>query len=105
MARSTQHRFAAAALAIAAVSLTAPGAQAFTQENLNANGSGNSRFADPDDQVKNFGQGSQPFGPNGPTLQFGAGAGAGPQPFNRYQGFAPPPPPPQPYARPPGNGD
>ena len=44
-------------------------------ENLSANPDGNSRFADPDDQVKNFGQSAQPFGGNGPTVQFGAGQG------------------------------
>ena len=44
-------------------------------ENLSANPDGNSRFADPDDQVKNFGQSAQPFGENGPTVQFGAGQG------------------------------
>lgn len=72
--RSTQLCFAAA-LAIAVVALTSPSARAFTMENLSANPDGNSRFADPDDQVKNFGQSAQPFGENGPTVQFGAGQG------------------------------
>ncbi len=37
MLRSTQLHFAAAALAIAVVSLTGPSAQAFTMESLSAN--------------------------------------------------------------------
>ena len=72
--RSTQLCFAAA-LAIVVVALTSPSARAFTMENLSANPDSNSRFADPDDQVKNFGQSAQPFGENGPTVQFGAGQG------------------------------
>src|SRR5208283_5513221 len=72
--RSTQLGFAAA-LAIVVVALTSPSARAFSMENLSANPDGNSRFADPDDQVKNFGQSAQPFGESGPTVQFGAGQG------------------------------
>ncbi|HXW42969.1 MAG TPA: hypothetical protein VEK75_17300 [Xanthobacteraceae bacterium] len=103
--RSTHFRFAAAALAMAVVSLTGPSARAFTMENLNGSADANSRFADPDEQVKKFGQGSQPFGPGGPTVQFNTQPGyVGP--FNRMPGagFASPQPP-QPYARPLGNGD
>jgi hypothetical protein len=106
--RSTQLHFAALALAIAAISLAAPAARAFTQENFNASVGGNSRFADPDDQVKNFGQGAQPFGPGGPTVQFGAQQGQpfSPfSPFNRYQGGNNYGPPPDPYSRPLGNGN
>jgi hypothetical protein len=107
MLRSTQLHFAAAALAIAAVSLTAAAALAFTQENLNTSGYG-SRFADPDDQVKNFGQGTTPFGRNGPVVQFGAQQGAGSfspfSPFSRFQGGGNVPTP-EPYARPLGNGN
>ena len=72
--RSTQLGFAAA-LAIVVVALTSLSARAFSMENLSANPDGNSRFADPDDQVKNFGQSAQPFGESGPTVQFGAGQG------------------------------
>jgi len=72
--RSTQLGFAAA-LAIVVVALTSLSARTFTMENLSANPDGNSRFADPDDQVKNFGQSAQPFGESGPTVQFGAGQG------------------------------
>ncbi len=98
----------AAALAVAAVALTNPSARAFTMENLSANPDGNSRFADPDDQVKNFGQSAQPFGENGPSVQFGAGQGPvggfGGIPFG-FQGGANPAPP-DPYGpRSLGNND
>jgi hypothetical protein len=99
--------FAALALGIAAIALTAPPARAFTQENLSAS-QGGSTFADPDDRVKNFGQGgTQLFGPNGPTVQFGAQQGPGYSPysqFNRFQGNGYNNPPPNPYAMPLGNG-
>jgi len=98
----------AAALAVATVALTNPSARAFTMESLSANPDGNSRFADPDDQVKNFGQSAQPFGENGPSVQFGAGQGAvggfGGIPFG-FQGGANPAPP-DPYGpRSLGNND
>ena len=104
--RLTQLYFAAAALAIAAVTVSGPAAHAFSQENLNVSGDGNSRFADPDDRVKNFGQGAHMFGPNGPTVQFGAQQGTY-SPFNRFNGYngMNSGPPPEPYARPLGNGD
>jgi hypothetical protein len=94
--RLTQLRFAAAALFAAAVAFTAssmavPSARAFTMENLSTNGGNTTRFADPNDRVKNFeSQGSRPFGQNGPIVQFGAGAG---QPYSRPfgHGYAPPP--------------
>lgn len=98
--RLTQLHFAAVAMAIAAVSLSGASARAFTMENLGTtNADGSSRYADPDDQVKNFGQGAQPFGQNGPLVQFGAG------PYTRYPGSLNSSPPPQPYAQPLGNGD
>jgi len=108
MLRLTQLHFAAVVLAIAVVSVTAPAARAFTQENLSVSGNGNSRFADPDDQVKNFGQGAQPFGPGGPVVQFGAQQGQpySPfSPFNHFQGGLNSGPPPDPYSRPLGNGN
>ena len=94
--RLTQFRFAAVALFAAAVafiasSVAVPSAHAFTMENLSTNGGNTTRFADPNDRVKNFdSQGSRPFGPNGPVVQFGAGAG---QPYSRpfSHGYAPPP--------------
>ena len=98
-------RFTTLALfAVIAVSLTAVSARAFTQENLSVGGS-NSAFADPDDQVKNFGHGAQPFGPNGPVVQFGAHQGTL-TPFGRFQGSGfNNAPAPDPYSRPPGNGN
>jgi hypothetical protein len=100
--RLTQLRFAAAAFlavspAIAVVSLTGTSAHAFTMETLSTGGN-STRFADPDDRVKNFGQGSQafgqgaqPFGENGPIVQFGAGQSPY-HPFGPRSGFMPPQP-------------
>jgi hypothetical protein len=92
MFRLTQFLFAAAALwALALVSLTSHTAQAFTTENLRVNGDGGSRYADPDDRVKNSGQGQgyQPFGPGGPTVQFNQGQSA--RPSGGPRGYVPPP--------------
>ena len=91
--RLMQLRFAATALvaaaaAFAASSVAVPSARAFTMENLSTNGGNTTRFADPNDRVKNFeSQGSRPFGQNGPIVQFGAGQ------YNRpfSHGYAPPP--------------
>jgi hypothetical protein len=103
MLRLMQLHLAAVALAIAAVAAAAP-ARAFTQENLSA-GQGGQNFADPDDQVKNFGQGAMPFGNHGPVVQFGVQQGPGVYtPFNHFQGNSEAPPP-LPYSRPLGNGD
>jgi len=102
MPKSTLVRFATFALfAWAAVSLTTAAARAFSQENLNINGVGNSRFADPDSQGSNLGRGAQPFGPNGPSVQFGAHQG-GLTPFGRSQGSGSNAPPPD-YSKPLGN--
>lgn len=101
--RSTHLHVAAVAVAVATISLAWTPARAFTLETVSPSASG-SNFADPDDQVKNFGRGYQ-FGSGGPVLQFGAQPQ---QPFGRFgpgAGFAPTPTPPEPYARPPGNGD
>src|SRR5215468_9081772 len=91
--RLTQLGFAAlalcaAALALAASSVAVSPARAFTMENLSVNGGNTTRFADPNDRVKNFeSQGSRPFGQNGPVVQFGGGQ------YNRpfTHGYAPPP--------------
>jgi hypothetical protein len=95
--RLTQLRFAmlavfAAATTLAASSVAVSSARAFTMENLSTNGGNTTRFADPNDRVKNFNsQGSHPFGENGPAVQFGAGPGSSPyRPFNH--GYAPPQP-------------
>ena len=95
--RSMQLCFAAA-LAVAALVFSNPAARALTMENLSANPDGNSRFADPDDQVKNFGQSAQPFGQNGPSVQFGVGegpvSGFRGRPFGFQGGSGPTPPDP-----------
>jgi len=102
--RLTQLRVAAVACgAVAVVSLTAPCAHAFTMETLSTGGN-STRFADPDERYKNFGQGTQPFGPNGPSVQFNAGSGGNAgsgegqgtlvRPFGGPRGgfYGPPPP-------------
>lgn len=100
--RSTLLYSATLALAIATLSLAGPSAQAFTFENQGgSNADGSSRFADPDNQVKNFGNGMQ-LGQGGPFLQFGAQSQQG---FGRFNSFGSTPTPPDPYSRPLGNGD
>ncbi len=92
MLRLTQLQFAGFALfAFAAVLLTAQSAQAFTTENLRTGSDGTSRYADPDDQVKNLGQsqGYQPLGPNGPSVQFNQGPSSLSRPFGP-RSYAPP---------------
>ena len=78
MLRLMQLRLAAAGLFAAGIlSLTVASAWAFSQETLSPNsGGGNYNFGDPDKQIadpdnSNSGQGTRPFGSNGPTLQFG----------------------------------
>ena len=106
MLRLMQVQFATLPLfAVAAVSLTATSAWAFTQENLSTTGVGSSTFADPDNPARNFGRGARPFGPNGPVVQFGAQQGPL-TPFGRFQGSGfNNAPPPDPYSRPLGNGN
>jgi hypothetical protein len=72
MFRSGRLRFVAIVLfAVAAASLTAASARAFSQGNGGTSGGGNSTFADPDEQVNIFGfgfdQAAQPSGLNGPV--------------------------------------
>ena len=92
--RLTQLRFAtlavfAVAMALVASSIAASSARAFTMENMSTNGGNTTRFADPNDRVKNFeSQGSRPFGQNGPVVNFGSGQSY--RPF--AHGYAPPPP-------------
>ncbi|MGA3139968.1 MAG: hypothetical protein ABSD09_13965 [Xanthobacteraceae bacterium] len=93
--RSIQLRIAAAILALGAIALAGPSARAFTMENLSAGSDANSRYADPDGQVKN---GMTLFGQNGPTVQFGAGSAYSPLNRTPYSGFAPSQPPPEPYS-------
>jgi hypothetical protein len=86
MFQLTQLRLTACALfAVAAVLLTAASVQAFTLEDLRAGGGGNSNFADSDNQISNFDRGAQPFGPNGPVVQFGVQQGPSTS-FSRFRG-------------------
>ena len=89
-----------AALAITAGSLGAPSAWAFSTENLNVSGA-NSRYTDPDSQIKD-GQGIA--GPAGSTMHFGTGSALSPY-RNNFGGSNSNNPPPQPYAMPPGFGN
>jgi hypothetical protein len=100
MLRLMQLRFVAVALlAAAVVSLTAASAWAFTQETVQPGGDGHSTFTDPDSQFTNSGQGAQPFGPNGPVVQFGVHQGPL-TPFTGFQGNDNNASPPDPYFRP-----
>jgi len=61
------------------LSFSAASAWAFSRETVSPDG-GNYSFGDPDKQVtnpdnSNSGQGSRPFGSNGPTVQFGVQQG------------------------------
>lgn len=105
--RSTHLGLAAFAVAIAALALADSPARAFTFETIGPNGNGGQQFADPDDQVKNFGGGgTQPFGPGGPTVHFGAQQGPFGGSFNRFQGGGANSVPPDPYGpRSLGNND
>jgi hypothetical protein len=100
MLRLMQLRLAAAALfTTAAVSLTAPSASAFTQENVRPDANGNYTFTEPNNQITNSSQGAHPFGSNGPTVQFGIQQGPA-SPFGRSQGNDYNGSPPDPYYRP-----
>jgi hypothetical protein len=68
MLRSTQARIAVTLVfAVAAVSLAAVSAHAFSQESGGSGGGENATFSDPDEQVNIFGQGAEPqaFGSSG----------------------------------------
>ena len=73
---------AAVAVVFVTIPLTAHTARAFTINTESATDAyGNARFADPDEQVQNFGRGASLFGQGGPSVQFG-----GPGPFDRAPG-------------------
>jgi hypothetical protein len=73
---------AAVAIVFVTIPLTGHTARAFTIDTESATDAyGNARFADPDEQVQNFGRGGSLFGQGGPSVQFGA-----PAPFDRAQG-------------------
>ncbi len=100
MLRLMQLRLAAATLfTAAAVSLTAPSASAFTQENVRPDANGNYTFTEPNNQITNSSQGVRPFGSNGPTVQFGIQQRPV-SPFGRSQGNDYNGSPPDPYYRP-----
>jgi hypothetical protein len=92
--RLMQLRFATAALlatvaVFSASSVAVSPAHAFTMESLSTNGGNTTRFADPDERVKNFeSQGARPFGQNGPIVQFNAGQSS---PRSSFRGYQPPP--------------
>ena len=66
-------RLAAVAVVFANILLIGHTAQAFTIDTQSASDAdGNARFADPDEQVQNFGHGGSLFGQRGPSVQFGA---------------------------------
>ena len=104
--RLTHLHVAAVAVAVATISLAGTPARAFSLETVSPSANG-SNFADPDDQVKNFGRGYQFGGAGGPVVQFGAQPQQSPLMgrFGPGAGFAPTPTPPDPYSRPPGFGD
>jgi hypothetical protein len=71
-------RLAAVALVFATVPLAGHGARAFTINTESAtNADGTARYADPDDEVNNFGRNGFQFGQSGgPSVQFGVQGGA-----------------------------
>jgi hypothetical protein len=89
--RLVQVRLAVSVFAAGILALTATGAWAFSQETVSpgSNG-GNYNFGDPDKHAadpadQNSGQGTHPFGSNGPSLQFGVRQGSGA--FGRSDGY------------------
>jgi len=69
-------RLAVGLFAAGILSLTISSAWAFSQETVVPGGGGNFNFGDPDAHLTNpdnqsSGQSVQPFGSNGPTMQFG----------------------------------
>ena len=98
--RSTPLRFGALVLAAGVISLSGSAAWAFSMENLRVGGDGNSSYSDQSTQSQHF-SGTQPFGPNGPLLQLGAGASPMAHPYAPPRGFSSPPP--MPYTN--GNND
>jgi len=88
MFQLTQFRFTACALfAVATILLTASSVQAFTLEDLSSGRGSNSPLVDSDNQIRNSDRGSQPFGPNGPVVQFGVQQGPSTS-FSRFRGNA-----------------
>ena len=99
-------RLAVGLFAAGILSLTITSAWAFSQETVSPGGGGNYNFGDPDDHLtnpgnQNSGQSVQPFGSNGPTMQFGVQQGPSTT-FGRGSGFTSTP---DPYYRPLTNGN
>jgi hypothetical protein len=75
-------QFAIAAAVFGMISLIGHPVRAFTIDNQSPTDAyGNARFADPDEEVQNFGRGGFMFGQSGPSVQFGM-----PAPFVGTQG-------------------
>lgn len=105
MLRLMQLSLAIGLFATGLLSLTSTSAWAFSQENV-LPGGGNYSFTDPDKQVADpnnhsSGQNVQPFGSNGPTVQFGVQQGPSGT-FGRSNGYNTTP---DPYYRPLLNGN
>jgi len=94
--RCAHLRFAAVALAVATVALAAPAAHAFNFQTLETPNGNGQRLSDPDDVVKNQATTSNgtymPFGPNGPSVQFGTQTpnAFNPKPFGAPRVWTPP---------------
>jgi hypothetical protein len=107
MLRLIQLRLAVGLAAAGILSLTAASAWAFSQEVVGAGGAGNYTFTDPDNHLTdpdshNSGQSTQPFGSNGPVVQFGVQQGPVTT-FGRSNGYNTSTP--DPYYRPLVNGN
>jgi len=80
--RLMQLKLAVGLCAVGILSLTVASAWAFSQQTVSPGDGGNYNFGDPDKQIadpdnQSSGQGTRPFGSNGPTLQFGVQQGSG----------------------------
>jgi len=75
-------QLAVSVVAAGILALTVTVAWAFSQQTVSPGDGGNYNFGDPDKQIadpdgQNSGQGTRPFGSNGPTVQFGVQQGSG----------------------------
>jgi hypothetical protein len=104
MFRFMQLRVGAVLLVTAAIaSLATAPAWAISQQTLWPGGNGSSTFADPDNKVTTS-PAAQPFGTNGPVVQFGVHQGPA-APFGRFQGDGDNSSPPNPYSHLLGTGN
>jgi len=84
-------QLAVGVVAAGILALTVASAWAFSQQTVLPGDGGNYNFGDPNKQIadpddQNSGQGTRPFGSNGPTLQFGVQQGSGVT-FGRSNGY------------------